>query len=89
MITRSFVSVVLCLFYLSALSGVNYLFIFSGSCIFCLAAADELSFDAASTTVNMIRQLEANPNAQTDYKLVIICCSSQDYIASLLFEVGS
>ncbi|XP_076810018.1 E3 ubiquitin-protein ligase rnf213-alpha-like isoform X2 [Clavelina lepadiformis] len=54
--------------------------------IYCLAFADNLTFDVANATENMMRQLEKEPNLNPNYKLVIICSAPQQYIASLLYE---
>ncbi|XP_076810012.1 E3 ubiquitin-protein ligase rnf213-alpha-like isoform X1 [Clavelina lepadiformis] len=58
----------------------------TGTKIYCLAFADSLTFDVANATENMIRQLEKESNLNPNYKLVIICSSPQQYIASLLYE---
>ena len=56
--------------------------------MFCLAAADKLSFEVAHFTLNMIVQFEKKLTIQPDYKLVILCSSTQQYIPSLLLEVS-
>ena len=61
----------------------------SGTCLSCLAAADKLPFEVAHFTLNMISQLEKKLTTQPDYKLVILCSSTQQYIPSLLLEVSN
>ena len=62
---------------------------FSGTCIFCLAFADKLSYDVANTSNSLMKQLESEIGPDQKYKLVVLSSASQhsDYISSFLSEV--